>query len=409
MAGSTPIRSSMSKLEDIVRFETANSGLAFRKSPYGKGERDSLLIDVLALANARVDGPRLLVLGVRDEVGGKRGLKGVNSKVLPKMFASYKHIVGDCIEPALEISLRTVAIQERTLAVLVLRDCGDQPYLLSKDVSQELRKGDGWIRRGGHQSRLGRDDMRGMFRTQTQIEAAVCEMQVAFDGATPTSTIELPVLPLTSKPSDQARKRIHGLLEAKKAAHDRLGRTDTWVDRLAFARVHGADQPYETQSPLSLLEQLGQSEEEHAAADQYYEYELRAHKLNLAVVNLGDGPLSNATLTVDVPTVDGVEVADHIYPPVGVDAADVGPGYPGVDLDEDGAHVAAAIDRVNPGARVQAFRRSLRLLLREPAANTSLTLRYTLTGKGLKNPVTGELRINVTEGEDLRRTSRRRA
>lgn len=390
----------MSRLKDLVQFETANSGLAFRKTPYGKPDREALLIDLLALANARVDGPRLLVLGVRDEVGGKRGLKGINPKTLPRLFESYRRIAARYIEPSLRISLRTLMLQDRTIAVLVLRDCDEQPYVLKKDVSDRLRKGDGWIRRGSHHTRLGRADMKGMFSTQTVIDAAVCELQVMFDGSAPASTIELPVLPLTSRPSDQARARINGLLEAKKAAHNRLGRTDTWVDRLAFARAHGADQPYETQSPLSLLEQLGKTEQENAAADRYYEYELRAHKLNLAIVNVGDGPLSNAIIKVDLPASEGVAVADRVYSPVGAEPDESGLGYPTVSVDEAGAHVVAEVDRVAPGAKIRVFASPMRLLLREPAANTTQKLRYTLSGDELAEPVTGSLTIRVTESEE---------
>lgn len=395
----------MSKLKDLVCFETANSGLAFRKTPYEKGDRQALLIDLLALANARVDGARLLVLGVRDDVGGKRGLKGVNPKTLPRMIETYRRIAGRYIEPALEISLRTLMLQGRTIAVLVLRDCSEQPYVLRRDFSDQLRKGDGWIRRGSHHTRLGRADMKGMFRTQTLIDAAVCELQVLFDGVTPASTIELPVLPLTNKPSDQARARIHGLLEAKKAAHNRLGRTDTWVDRLAFARVHGADQPYETQSPLSLLEQLGKTEQENAAADNYYEYELRAHKVNLVMLNYGDGPLTNASLVVDIPVAAGVAVADRVYSPVGAEPDDAGDGYPGITVDETGVHIVTNVDVVAPGASIRAFRRPLRLLLREPASENSLNVRYSLSGDELDEPVTGSLTVRVTEGEDPSRAT----
>lgn len=392
----------MSKLSDLVRFENANSALAFRKTPYGRKERETLLVDVLALANARASGPRFLVLGVEDEVGGKRGLKGVDKRTLAGLLAFYKQTITEFVEPALGLSMRTLQIQDRTVAVIVLRDCDGQPYLLSRNVSERLRKGDGWIRRGAHQARLGHADLKSMFNTQTLSGPAGCEIQVVFDGAALATSMELPVMPLTSRPSEQARERIHGLLEAKKAAHDRLGKTDTWMDRLAYARVHGADQPYETQSPMSLLQQLGKSEEENEAADQYYEYELRAHKMNLAIVNIGDGPLSSAAITLEIAKTDGVAVADRIYPPVGVEPDDVPQGYPDVQSGKKCTRISADVRQVSPGERVAAFQQPLRLLLREPAAKNKLSIKYTLSGKELREPVSGSLTIKITESKERR-------
>lgn len=390
----------MSKLIDLVRYESANSTLAFRKRPYGAKDREKLLVDMLALANARVAGPRFLVLGVNDEVGGKRQLKGVSKSALANMIASYQQAVDDCIEPTLSISMRSLEIKDRTLAVIVLRECEQQPYVLRRDVSERLRKGDGWIRRGAHQTRLGRADLKSMFSSQTLAGVMGCEVQVIFDGAALSPSLSLPVLPLTKRPSELARARIHGLLEAKKAAHERLGKTDTWMDRLAYARLHGADQPYETQTPMSLLAQLGKTEQENAAADEYYEHELRAHMINLLAINIGDGPLRRASVLVEIPEVPGVAVAGRIYPPVGKTADEVPAGYPKVESHKGQTRILAQLGPVDPGARVPVFVQPLRLMLREPAAGIKLPIKYTLSGTELREPITGSLTVTITESRE---------
>ena len=390
----------MSKLKDLVQFENANSALALRRTPYEMEDRESLLIDVLALANAPVSRSRLLVLGAYDKGGAKRRLKGVDRGALPTLIESYQRTVDDFVEPALNLSMKSVVIQNRTLAIIILRECDNQPYVLSKNVSERLRKGDGWIRRGVNQTRLGRADLKNMFRTQTLTGTMGCELQVVFEGSALSSTLELPVLPVSKKPSELARERIHGLLKAKKAAHERLGKTDTWMDRLALARMHGADQPYETQSPMTLLSQLGQTEKDNEAADRYYEYELRAHKVNFAVVNMGDGPLNSGSVILEIPDIDGVAVAARIYPPVGVPDTDIPEGYPKVELGKGRIQLLAQLGQVGPGMRLTVFRQPIRLMLREPALGKNLPITFKIFGKELRDPITGSLQVSVTDSTE---------
>ena len=194
-----------------------------------------------------------------------------------------------------------------------------------------------------------------------------------------------------------AGDRIRGLLEAKQAAHDRLGQTDTWLDRLAFARVHGADQPYETQTPESLLVQLAHSKDDNAAADEYYENELRAHKVNIAVVNLGDAPLQGGRVVLELPAMAGVDVARRLYSAPGMPEDSLPLGYPRIEDNANGFRIQADIGRVEPGGRVPVFIQPLRLLLRQAAAGCNLPVHYTLSGRQLSTPLTGVLHIQVTE------------
>ena len=56
----------MSSLEKIIRSRRAGPSVAFRERAYGSVERQGLIRDILALANALVDGSRYLSMGVRD-------------------------------------------------------------------------------------------------------------------------------------------------------------------------------------------------------------------------------------------------------------------------------------------------------------------------------------------------------
>lgn len=390
----------MSKLKDLIRYENANSALAFRTVPYGAEEREPLLVDILALANARISGTRVLVLGVDDELGGERRLDGVDLKAVARLAKSYKQTIREFVQPVLDTSISSLVIDDRTLAVIVLRDCESQPYVLGQDLSADLRAGSSWIRRGSGQVRLEPNDVNNLFKSESATGAEECALQVFFEGPKDALRLKLPALPLSSRPSELARERIEGQLEAKKAAHDRLGATDTWLDRLTFARLHGPDEPYKTQTQVSLLVELGQTDKENEVADKYYEYELRAHLINLVVVNSGNRPLNGASIVVDIPVKDGIAIADRIYPPVGIGAEDIPQGYPRISFGAQRTQIVAKLGCLEPGARVKVFQQPLRLLLREPAIGEHLPVNYTMLGEELNEPFIGSLNVDVTRSDE---------
>ena len=67
----------MNLLDKIVRSATPSNGVQFRGSAYGtKGVRD-FLRDVIAIANASVDGPRYIVVGADMDGRGQKNISGI--------------------------------------------------------------------------------------------------------------------------------------------------------------------------------------------------------------------------------------------------------------------------------------------------------------------------------------------
>ena len=172
----------MSKLKDLVRYENANSALAFRATSYGANDGESLLIDLLALANAKVSGRRLLVLGVHDQLGGERRIEGVDLNAITCLAASYKQTARDFIQPTLTFSISSLVAEDRTLAVIVLRNCEAQPYVLAKDYSPRLRAGTSWIRRGSRHVALEQDDLEKLFGAGPTARPSARDLRVSFSG-----------------------------------------------------------------------------------------------------------------------------------------------------------------------------------------------------------------------------------
>jgi hypothetical protein len=135
---------------------------------------------------------------------------------------------------------------------------------------------------------------------------------------------------------------------------------------------------------------------EHAAADEHYQYEVRAHRINLVLNNLGDVAHKELVLTVKIPRLEGVSVPHRIHPAPGEPA----PGqcfYPMVDVGPRTITVQVAGLTIPRRDRVDAFAEPLRLCLRQAALNQTMRIAYTLHGPTLGKPIRGRLKIFVID------------
>ena len=70
----------MNDLANIARSATPDDGVHFQKQPYGPKGVESFLRDVLAMANASVDGPRYIIIGTEIDSRGRKRVHPVNEK-----------------------------------------------------------------------------------------------------------------------------------------------------------------------------------------------------------------------------------------------------------------------------------------------------------------------------------------
>jgi hypothetical protein len=374
----------MSQLEDLVRFETANSSLAFRELAYGRDQRSLLLRDVVALANAAVEGPRFLFVGVRDAVGGEREICGIARTDWTDCKELVSGALRTAVEPLLKVTARSLEIDGKLVGLLCLPACNDRPYLLSAKAGPGLHAGAGWIRRGTECLPLLRADLERIFAAKVRHVADAFDVVIGFPGDPPQSEITLPALPLDELPSAVAAKRLHKVLEAQQNAKAILGKTETRFSRLVHAQVFGVDQPYERHSEDSLRMLIAQTADDCRAADEHYQFELRAHKLEVVVCNRSDSPLSDAALHVTLPRLDGIGVAERLYRADGSAARD---GYPLVTAKPHTVDIETPLGTVPAGATLRGFREAPRLWTRPAAAGITIPVDCTLRARELREPL----------------------
>jgi len=385
----------MRALLDLIRNADADSSVSFRERVYRRGEQGELLRDVIALANAAVVGRRFLFLGVNDQERSERGFPGVSQRSWKNFCVVAPDFLARTVEPALRITLQQVEIGNALVGALCLERCEDPPYLLARRVSATLPAGGGWIRRGIRQRRLLRKHLQRIFEARFKREE-VGVVAVGFPGDLPREELMLAVMPLDDLPSALAAHKISRKLESKRVTKSVLGRTDSRIARLVHAQVSDQNVPYIEQGTKTMLVKLREIPHDNAVADDYYRYELRAHKLNLLLNNFGSKTQTDLVLTLKIPRIDGVEVAEHVYSAPGSRALkhDM---YPKVDVGPKTIAVQVAGLRIPGRGSIEAFFEPLRLILREGAAGQTIRIAYTLRGPMLEKPVQGRLKIFAIE------------
>lgn len=388
----------MGDLQQLLRFEVANSAVAFRKHGYGSGARHELLRDLLGLANAATTGTRYIFLGVDDTVGGARQIVGLSDTEAAEIHELYQTLIADFIDPPLIVGIEEAIVDDARVVAVVISDCDDPPYLLKKNASNAMRIGNGWIRQGAHYKRITRPDLQRIFEQKLLAQSVGAEIRVGFAGRVLETTLNLPVLRLEQLPSEAAKVRFRKMLDARQAAQEVCGQDGTRIQRLVHAQVFGHGELYRPHSEGSLRQRLNRTGEDYAAADRHYEFETRSQRLNLVLENLGGAVFDRGMLVLDFPCMEGVGIADRIWPaPDG--RGPVPEGYPTVDIGPRTIRVQAALGPVVPGARLAAFRQPLRLGLREPAIGKTISVSYSLHGKSLRRTLSGTLRIHVVDDQ----------
>jgi predicted HTH transcriptional regulator len=119
----------MNRLLKIARTATPGTGIQFRKDKYGSSGIRSFLRDVLAMANAAVDGPRYIIIGVDFESRGRKAVHAVDVEDFSGK-PSYQSLANEFIEPPLRIRYKPVTIDGHRIGVFELSDSQDRPYMM---------------------------------------------------------------------------------------------------------------------------------------------------------------------------------------------------------------------------------------------------------------------------------------
>jgi hypothetical protein len=160
-----------------------------------------------------------------------------------------------------------------------------------------------------------------------------------------------------------------------------------------FARVYGAETPFEAHTDESLMLRLAQAPEDYRAADEFYQYELLAHKIQLAVINDGSSELHNVRIHVRLQRIDGAGLSDRVYLENGEDPATG--EYPKITAMDRRFSIEADFPSLRPGSSGNLFATEPRLWVREAAGGKSIVVDYSVEADELASAVRDSLIIHI--------------
>ena len=392
----------MDSLANIARSGTPSLGIQFRRPAYGKAGVREFLRDVLAMANAPVDGPRYIVVGSSFDQRGRRQFENIDINDFGGK-TDYVAIASSYIEPPVQIRYEAVVVDDHQLGVYEISDCRDRPYMMRIDHSETLRRGDAYVRSNNRAIKMGRRQLQSLFEEKFHEAVSSDNIEVGFPGDIIHKDLSVTTGDLDKRPSAVAIAKLEEMLKVKSRINSR-GST-TVLARLTHARLFGPDDPYRVRSREDILHEMREVESRCAAEDAHYLYEQNARHLQLVIYNQGEETIRDATLSIAMPNPDGFYVASEL-PPVlraGEYAAPTQAeqsAYPSVTLKESAVQVSGKIGDIKPGEQVQLFESPLRIFAARNLAGRRFAVTYALYAQNLRAPTRGRLRLRFNAGQE---------
>ncbi|RZV38293.1 MAG: ATP-binding protein [Chromatiales bacterium] len=385
----------MDRLLRIARSGTPDTGIQFRMHAYGKDDIRAFLRDVLAMANASVEGNRYIVVGVDFDEKGRKIARSIDSTDFSGK-PSYHALASEYIEPPIRIRYAPVSLDGQRVGVFEIGDCQDRPYMMRADFSEKLRRGDAYTRIKNTSIKMGRRQLMELFELKFRDSVSARDIEVGFPGEIIHKDILIPTCDLSAMPSALASAKLEEMLNIRNRPTS-SGST-TMVARLTHARLYGTEDPYVDRSPEDILIELNQIRSKYLHQDNHFLFHDRAEKMQLVVLNQGEEPIVDASLALALPNHDSFYVADTLPKrAIGDRFVDRSPDeiarYPAVTFKNDSIHVAAKIGDIPVGEPVEVFVSPLRLCVGSDLRGRRLGVRYSLHGQNLRAPAKGKLKI----------------
>ena len=387
----------MKRLAKIARSATPSTGVQFRGTAYGADGAREFLRDVIALANASVEGTRYIIVGAEFDKRGRKHMREIDRDDFSGK-PSYQALANEFIEPPIRLKYSPVVVDGKRLGVFEIGDCQDRPYMMRVDHSVKLRRGDAYQRVNDKAVKMGRLQLQSLFEEKFRESVSGEQVEIGFPGEIIHKDQRIQVRDLSALPSAMAGSKLRQLIEIKNGVSSRGGGSTTMVARLTHARLFGTDSPYEDRSKEELLKEMRQIERQYQNQDEHYLFEENAEELQLVVLNQGEEPIRDASLSIVLPNHAEFYVArnlpklprdDRFVERTPAELAD----YPSVTLKDDAVQVSGKLGDIPPGEFVDVFDTPLRLCVGEGLRGKRFGLQYSLFAQNLRAPAKGKLRL----------------
>lgn len=385
----------MNRLARIVRSATPSTAVKFCKRAYGNAGVEQFLRDVVAMANASVEGPRYIITGVEFDDKGRKRMLGVEREDFSGKPA-YQSLANEHIEPPVRIRYQPVSVEGERVGVFEIGECQDRPYMMRIDYSETLRRGDAYARVKNNSVKLGRRQLQALFEKKFQDSVSAANIEVGFPGEIIHKDLNVMTHSFSKLPSVVASTKLHELIEAKERVAASV--SNTAVARLTHARLFGSDSPYEDRSTDEILEEMRQIERRYRHQDNHFLFEERATLMQLVLLNQGNEALRDASLTLVMPNHNAFHVATEL-PRIPRDdefierTPNEQAGYPSVSLHDNSVQVSVKLGDIEPGEPTEVFDLPLRICVGNELEGRRIGMQYSVHAHNLRSAAKGKLRL----------------
>jgi len=385
----------MKRLGKIVRSATPSTGVQFRPSEYGPSGAREFLRDIIAMANAPVEGHRYIVVGAEIDSKGRKLLREVDRDDFTGN-PSYQSLANEFIEPPIRIKYQPVMVDGKRVGVYEIGDCQDRPYMMRVDHSETLRRGDAYTRASDRPVKMGRRQLQNLFEQKFRESVSEASIEIGFPGEIIHKDRQVEVCDLAQLPSAVATAKLKQLIDIK--SDMKSSGSTTMVARLTHARLFGTDSPYEDRSPDELAAEMCQIRQRYRSQDEHFLFEQHSQELQFVIYNQGDEIIRDASLSLVLPNHAAFYVARQLPKTLQEDrfvertpAEQV--DYPSVALSDDSVQVTGKLGDIESGVLTEVFDAPLRICVGSDLSGRRFGVQYSLFAKNLRAPARGRLRL----------------
>jgi len=403
--------------DTLIQFETENSSLDFKAIQYKKELFEEFIKDIISMANADTETFRHIIIGVKLEPNGERKLLGIKDPFIDS--STYQQLINDNVEPSIELEYFPYKFESNTFGIFRIFDCNNKPYVMKKDYGNSLKKGDCYIRKGTHKTRMLRRDFDRIYEQKGQTEISENDIEICFFD-TDSNEINLHPIKNIELASKRAKQEILKILEDRKEIPDEpqnpvypigsLGQLSLAFD--SFRKLNDlhslGKSSYTNKTTTELEECLKTIEKDYLEADFFELWEYYSDKINFNILNSGKKYIEDASIFIEIPKIDGLLIADHYYkrPVYPLEKFDymsvirnVSPlspiRYPNVEEKKAIIEVSENIGNLKHHIKSVAFTEPIRIIIREDLKDQTIEIKAKIFGKELPEPISKILRINV--------------
>jgi len=386
----------MKNLLKIAQTAAPEAGVQFRREKYGSSGIRSFLVDVLAIANASVDGPRYIVVGAEVGAKGRKTMYPIDAEDFSGK-PSYQSLANEYIEPPVRIRYKPVSVEGKRIGVFEIGDTQDRPYMMRIDYSEKLRRGDAYVRVKGNIMKMGRRQLSHLFEKKFRDSVSADDLEVGFAGEIIHKDLTLSCCELSQLPSAEASNKLNQLIDIKNDS--RQSGSTTEMARLTHARLFGADDPYVDRSPTQLMREIKNLRTKYLDQDSHFLFESNAEQVQMVVYNQGSEPIIGASLALVLPNHNAFYVADRLPKIPGRKGftnrtPDEIATYPSVTLQDDSIQVTSKIGDIPVGEPINVFESALRFCIGTDLNGKRFGIRYALHAQNLRSPAKGQLKLH---------------